>query len=352
MKKIAKILLVAMLFTVLFVSLCASAFAATESVTAVPASASVFIDGKLVAFDAYAINGSNYFKLRDLAQAINGTAKQFDVGYDPASNSITISTGKAYVPVGGELSRSSSPAPAPASVSSAKVLFNGSQINLVAYTIAGSNYFKLRDIGSYVNFNVSFDSAANAIRVDTSRNYLFDFSGTWEYRYGMVYDFVLAKDGTATELMSFSGTYKTSGNTITAAISGTQYSDTTVYSITKYNDSTVLTTDSKSFARYYKTSGGSADTLTGTWVSYCHSNGFIMSVTLNEDKTYTAEMKGVCGTVVYNDATALMSAIFFTGSSSTSIEAAIPYKVTLDADGKIAVSATINGRNVIFNKTS
>ena len=47
-------------------------------------------------------------------------------------------------------------------------MFNGRQINLTAYTILGYNFFKLRDIGSYVNFNVAFDPAANAVKVDTS----------------------------------------------------------------------------------------------------------------------------------------------------------------------------------------
>ena len=35
-----------------------------------------------VQFEAYNINGSNYFKLRDVAYAMNGTSKQFDVRWN------------------------------------------------------------------------------------------------------------------------------------------------------------------------------------------------------------------------------------------------------------------------------
>ena len=42
----------------------------------------MYADGKEVQFEAYNINGSNYFKLRDVAYAMNGTSKQFDVRWN------------------------------------------------------------------------------------------------------------------------------------------------------------------------------------------------------------------------------------------------------------------------------
>jgi hypothetical protein len=41
--------------------------------SASPTSSTVLVNGKNVAFDAYNINGNNYFKLRDLAYTLNGT---------------------------------------------------------------------------------------------------------------------------------------------------------------------------------------------------------------------------------------------------------------------------------------
>jgi alpha-tubulin suppressor-like RCC1 family protein len=36
---------------------------------------------------------------------------------------------------------------------------------------AGNNYFRLRDIGKAFDFEVVWDSAENAVRLDTSRSY-------------------------------------------------------------------------------------------------------------------------------------------------------------------------------------
>ncbi|MEG0798795.1 MAG: WG repeat-containing protein, partial [Acidaminococcaceae bacterium] len=52
------------------------------TVTAISSAQKVTVNGKDVAFDAYNINGNNYFKLRDLAFALSGSEKQFDVGWD------------------------------------------------------------------------------------------------------------------------------------------------------------------------------------------------------------------------------------------------------------------------------
>ena len=48
---------------------------------------------KAVEFQMYALvdangNGTNYIKLRDMAQVLNGTKAQFSVGYDNASKSV------------------------------------------------------------------------------------------------------------------------------------------------------------------------------------------------------------------------------------------------------------------------
>lgn len=44
-----------------------------ETITAKPTSSTVLINGKSFSFEAYNINGSNYFKLRDIAKALNDT---------------------------------------------------------------------------------------------------------------------------------------------------------------------------------------------------------------------------------------------------------------------------------------
>jgi hypothetical protein len=139
--------------------------------TALPTSSAVTLNGSVKQFEAYIIDGSNYFKLRDLAAALNGTAKQFAVGYDGAANAITLTTGSAYTPVGGELASSGKASSETAVLSAAKIYVNGKNVSLTAYTIGGSNYFNLREVAAAINFSVTWDSTTSTIKIDTSAGY-------------------------------------------------------------------------------------------------------------------------------------------------------------------------------------
>ena len=50
----------------------------------------------------YKIGDSNYFKIRDLAAVLNGTGKQFSVGYDAEKQSVTAAPGQPYELTGTE----------------------------------------------------------------------------------------------------------------------------------------------------------------------------------------------------------------------------------------------------------
>jgi len=138
--------------------------------TAVPTASQVLINGKSVAFDAYNIDGYNYFKLRDLAYSLNGTAKQFEVGWDAANNAISLTTGKAYTVAGGEMIGKGAGNQI-ATLTTSKVYLNGQEVQFTAYNIGGNNYFKLRDIGQAIDFGVGWDAATNTISIDTSQGY-------------------------------------------------------------------------------------------------------------------------------------------------------------------------------------
>ena len=134
-----------------------------------PTNSKVLVNGKEVAFDAYTIDGSNYFKLRDLAFVLNGTEKQFEVGWDNASKTITLTSGSAYTANGSEMAKGSGAQSA--SVSASKLLIDGKEVSLTAYTIGGNNYFKLRDIGQAFDFGIGWDNASKTITIDTSAGY-------------------------------------------------------------------------------------------------------------------------------------------------------------------------------------
>ncbi len=144
-----------------------------EIVNATVTTAKVLIDGKEVAFDAYNVAGNNYFKLRDLAFAMSGTAKQFEVSWDAASKSVLMESGKAYTPVGGEMAAKGS-GNAVGTRSSHNIYLNGKYVDLKAYNIGGNNYFKLRDLGSAMDFGIAWDGSLNQISIDTGAHYVAD----------------------------------------------------------------------------------------------------------------------------------------------------------------------------------
>ncbi len=58
---------------------------------ATPTSSTVLVNGEKTGFDAYSINGNNYFKLRDIGQTFD-----FGINWDGGSRTITIDTSVPY----------------------------------------------------------------------------------------------------------------------------------------------------------------------------------------------------------------------------------------------------------------
>lgn len=135
-----------------------------------PTSSEVLVNGETTAFDSYNIGGNNFFKLRDLAYALNGSDKQFQVKWDGENNAIMLISGESYIPVGGEMEGKGTEARTAAPTTS-KIIMDGSEINLTAYRIDGNNYFKLRDIGQAFDFGVDWDGMTNTVSINTADGY-------------------------------------------------------------------------------------------------------------------------------------------------------------------------------------
>jgi len=133
-----------------------------------PSKAQVYVNDELVDFDAFMIEGNNYFKLRDLAYALRGTRTEFEVEWDETSNAIILTTLSLYTPVGGELGGRQKAATT-ASPTRAKVYWDGREVYITAYNIGGNNYFKLRDVGELFDFGVKWRDSK--VIIDTSREY-------------------------------------------------------------------------------------------------------------------------------------------------------------------------------------
>lgn len=126
-----------------------------------PSPQKLSVDGTDADCDKYNIDGSNYFKLRDLAYLLSKSDSRFSVAFDAESNAVTVVPGGDYVPVGGELERGKDLSKT-AVASKQSVLINGEAVEGISvYNIGGNNYFKLRDLGSALGFTVVFDADAN-----------------------------------------------------------------------------------------------------------------------------------------------------------------------------------------------
>jgi len=77
--------------------------AMASTVQAKPSTHQVYVDGQKVNIAAYTINGSNYFKLHDIAMALNGTLRQFEVAWDNEKKAISLLLEQPYTPDGSEL---------------------------------------------------------------------------------------------------------------------------------------------------------------------------------------------------------------------------------------------------------
>lgn len=169
MKRNAKMLLCAALALVLALGLSVTVFAAP----AVEVSAqTLIVDGKAVICEKYNIDGSNYFKLRDLAALLSATGAKFNVAQGEGAT-IVVTPGEAYAKLDGDLVVGADNS-ASAVVSEWKLIVDGEEQDVSVYNIGDYNYFKLRDLGKALDFNVdyygTFDTAA--IRTDAEEGLL------------------------------------------------------------------------------------------------------------------------------------------------------------------------------------
>jgi hypothetical protein len=117
--------------------------------------------------EKYNIDGYNYFKLRDIAYLLNGTPAQFSVEWDAEANAARIVSGQPYAANGSELvigaDRSATAVRSPQTI-----VINGEvRSDLAAFNLAGNNFFKLRDLGEALGFQVDYDAATNTAVVTT-----------------------------------------------------------------------------------------------------------------------------------------------------------------------------------------
>ena len=128
------------------------------------------VNGVPVRCRAYNIDGSNYFKLRDLAMLLKDTGSRFSVDYDSDKKAVMIATGQAYTPLGNELAAeddlSATIRPTP------QIIYIDGQArpDLHVYNIGGvngSNFFKLRELEDVLGLHVYYDEETRTVYLRT-----------------------------------------------------------------------------------------------------------------------------------------------------------------------------------------
>lgn len=138
---------------------------------------SIEIDGKNVTLQTYALSGenggeTNYVRLRDIASLLNGTKAQFGVDWD---GRVIIEPLTAYTPNGTELQAPFSGDRSYQKANAATVIY-GESIPFTAIYLTDSSgngytYYKLRDLGKVLDFNVSWASG-RGIYIETALPYM------------------------------------------------------------------------------------------------------------------------------------------------------------------------------------
>lgn len=153
------------------------ALAAGEEM-AVATTQSVEVDGAAVEFETYALldaNGypTNYAKLRDVAFVLNGTPAQFAVDWS-AKEGISVTTGEAYTPDGSEMDTPYEGDRACQRLGETTGVDGAAQhiaaIRLYDDNGDGYTYYKLRDLGQYLGFQVDW-SQERGVYVETDKLY-------------------------------------------------------------------------------------------------------------------------------------------------------------------------------------
>lgn len=150
-----------------------------SAAVAYPSTQTVELDGKKVSFQMYALrdakgNPTNYVKVRDLALALNDSKAQFSVDWNQTAKAVELTAKAPYIPNGSENSTPFSGERAYKAPQNPTYV-NGAASDLAAIyltsdTGGGFTYYRLRDLGKALGFNVGW-SAERGVFIETGKPY-------------------------------------------------------------------------------------------------------------------------------------------------------------------------------------
>ena len=145
----------------------------------------ITVDGNAVQMQGFAINGENYFSLRDIAAVLKGTDAQFGISYDGAANTVVIT--KGAVP---EETADKSDA-ADHVISKHALEVDGKTVTTEMYNVGGYNCLTLRSIAKILDIRMDYGDVI-ALRTDKPYAYETDLSKALAEG---IYEWELSEDG-------------------------------------------------------------------------------------------------------------------------------------------------------------
>ena len=131
---------------------------------------SLNIDGKAHNVAGLKIDGSNYYSIRDLANAMKDTTGRFKLSYDAETNKIVIDTGYNEVNNENVLPLDLNYVSEIINYNNSKISFlvNGSEIQVSGYFLNENNYINLKELSLHLGYKMNYNDIEDCVYLDTT----------------------------------------------------------------------------------------------------------------------------------------------------------------------------------------
>ena len=160
-------------------ALCAVPAMADDAVEVISTTQAVTVNGEKVDFEGFNIEGFNYFKLEDVAAAVDKNVtfdgKTFTIEEAPAEEEAVVEEGTEETPAeettaATEATEATAETTEEAPAEEAAVEEGTEETTDVEYSsieVEGVEYFKLRDLADIIGFGVDYDAATSTVVITT-----------------------------------------------------------------------------------------------------------------------------------------------------------------------------------------
>lgn len=131
---------------------------------AVPAQASVSVNGETSQLPAYNIAGNNYVRVRDVAVLLMDTESGFDVQWNEPQFRVELTSFTPYTPIGTENTPLPEGTRTVQSITEPTAADGGLHM-IAAFNIDGCTFYKLRSLGDLCGFAVDWDEQSQTVMV-------------------------------------------------------------------------------------------------------------------------------------------------------------------------------------------